>query len=148
MHRNTIQITIILVVRYLFVLLFVYAAVRKLLDFETFKIQIGDTVLLRAYASGIAWSLIILQLLTVVLLLFERTRRSGLYLSFILMSLFTVYILIILIFSKSIPCACSGIIPAMGWRAHLFFNTTLTFFAFLGILLEKKQTPRYIDNTT
>lgn len=148
MMRSTFASYFILVASYLFVVLFVYAAVRKVLDFETFRIQIGDTAMFRAYATGIAWSLIFFQLLTAALLLFRCARRIGLYLAFILMSLLTLYILFVLNFSQSIPCACSGIIPGMGWHAHLFLNTALTLIAFMGILLEKKHAAAAIQKTT
>ncbi len=43
------------VVAFLFILLFVYAAVRKVSDFETFTVQLAQSPLLSAYAGIIAW---------------------------------------------------------------------------------------------
>jgi len=49
--RGWIEATI----AYLFILLFVYASASKLLDFETFRIQLAQSPLLSAYAGIIAW---------------------------------------------------------------------------------------------
>src|SRR5690606_2317703 len=106
-------------------------------DVEIFKLQIGETAILKDHAANIAWGLIVLQLLTAAFLLLKFTRRIGFYLSFILMMLFTLYIFLILNFSINIPCACVGVITEMGWKVHIYFNLALTLMAFLGIILEK-----------
>lgn len=47
----------------LYVLLFVYAAVSKLLDFENFRVQLGQSPLLSAFAGLIAWMVPVIELL-------------------------------------------------------------------------------------
>ena len=39
----------------LFIILFMYAALTKLLDYEKFRVQIGQSPLLTAFAGWIAW---------------------------------------------------------------------------------------------
>jgi len=148
MNHSTLQSRFIIVARYLFVLLFVYAAVSKLLDFETFKVQIGEIEFMGAYATGIAWLLIGMQLFTAGLLLLTHTRRLGLYLSFALLCLFSSYTFSVLNFSSYVPCACAGIFPGMGWHFQLYFNIVLALIAFLTLFLEKKRTSRYLRHTT
>ncbi|MFA7615511.1 MAG: MauE/DoxX family redox-associated membrane protein [Weeksellaceae bacterium] len=107
---------------YLFVLLFVYAAVSKLIEFEDFQIQLAQSPLLSAYAGLVAPVIIAIELITVIFLSFRVTRLVGLYLSFSLMAAFTIYISLILNYSEFIPCSCGGILEDMGWTEHLVFN--------------------------
>lgn len=123
----------------LFILLFVYAAVSKLLDFETFQIQLGQTTLLRPVADWLPWAVVVTELLVASLLCFVKTRLLGLYMSLFLMILFTVYIVIILSFVANVPCSCGGVLQAMGWKIHLIFNGFLMVIALIGILIQRKQ---------
>ena len=80
------------VTSYLYILLFVYASLSKLLDFENFRVQLAQSPLLSAYAGLIAPSVILVELFIVLLLFLRKTRLIGLYGSFFLMVAFTVYI--------------------------------------------------------
>jgi len=124
---------------YLYVLLFVYAALSKLLDFENFQVQLAQSPLLSAYAGIIAPLVIFVELLIVLLLALKGTRLTGLYGSLFLMIAFTVYIYLILNYSDFIPCSCGGIIEKLGWREHLVFNITFALLALLAIVLTEKE---------
>lgn len=105
-----------------YILLFVYAAVSKLLDFENFEVQLGQSPLLSVFAWWISWIIPSLELLTVFLLILPRFRILGLFATLSLMTMFTVYIFIILHFSSFVPCSCGGILEKMSWNTHLIFN--------------------------
>ena len=126
-------------ISYLYVLLFVYTAISKLLDFENFGIELAQSPLLSAYAGLIAPSVIIVELLIVVLLCFKATRLIGLYASFFLMIAFTVYIYLILNYSDFIPCSCGGIIEELSWTEHLVFNLIFAALALIAIVLTEKE---------
>jgi len=117
-----------------FILLFTYAAVSKLLDFENFQVQIAQSPLLSAYAGLVSYAIIIIELLIVVLLAVRKWRLAGLYLSFGLMVAFTVYIYLILNYSDFVPCSCGGILEKMGWEEHMIFNVACVIFACLSIV--------------
>ena len=119
----------------LYVILFVYAAVSKLLDFENFRVQLGQSPLLSAFAGSIAWIVPILELLIAVLIVFKKCRLIGLFAAFSLMVMFTTYIYIILNYSSFVPCSCGGILEKMGWREHIFFNIVFMILAAAGILI-------------
>ena len=119
----------------LYVILFVYAALSKLLDFENFRVQLGQSPLLSAFAGSIAWIVPILELLIALLLVFKKCRLSGLFAAFSLMVMFTTYIYIILNYSSFVPCSCGGILEKMGWKEHLFFNFVFIMLAAAGILI-------------
>jgi len=123
----------------LYVLLFVYAAISKLLDFENFGIQLAQSPLLSAYAGLIAPSVIIAELLIALLLCFKGTRLTGLYASLFLMVAFTAYIYLILNYSDFIPCSCGGIIEKLGWTEHLVFNIGFAVLALAAIVFTEKE---------
>ena len=106
----------------LFILLFVFASISKLLEFNDFQTQLGQSPLLGAFAIPISYSVIALELITSVLLAFEKTRKWGLYLAYMLMVMFTTYIVIILNFTSFTPCSCGGVLESLGWTEHLIFN--------------------------
>jgi hypothetical protein len=65
-------------------------------------------------------------------------RSIGLYLSFALMTLFSVYILVITNYSSNVPCSCGGILEKMTWNQHLIFNLAFLVFAATTILADPK----------
>ncbi|MFC4478968.1 MauE/DoxX family redox-associated membrane protein [Flavobacterium chungangensis] len=122
----------------LYVLLFVYASVSKILDFESFQVQLGQSPLLSIYAGWMSWLVISLEILISILLLFPKTRGIGLWASFNLMVMFTVYIFIILHYSSFVPCSCGGILEKMTWQMHLAFNIVFVLLALIAIIFKKE----------
>ncbi len=120
--KSYLKKTTILISSYLFVFLFLYAAASKLLDFETFAVQLAQSPLLSAYAGFIAWAVPGIEITIALLLVFERFRLFALYAAFTLMVMFTAYIYIILNFSDFVPCSCGGVLEKLSWTQHLFFN--------------------------
>ncbi|WP_211362140.1 MauE/DoxX family redox-associated membrane protein [Aequorivita antarctica] len=124
----------------LFIVLFVYAAVSKLLDFETFTLQIAQSPFLGPYTGIIAWSVPSLEIIISLLLITSSFRNFGFYASFTLIVMFTAYIVIILNFSDFIPCSCGGIIEKLNWTQHLIFNIVFIVLAGTAILLSGNWT--------
>src|SRR5690606_28442399 len=127
----------------LFILLFVYAAVSKLIGFSNFPIQISQSPLLSVFATPIADGVVIGELLIAFILCFTRSRLIGLYLFLGFMTAFTVYIYLILNYSPFVPCSCGGILEKMGWTEHLWFNIITSIVA-AAILLHKNTTKQII----
>ncbi|HUH46751.1 MAG TPA: MauE/DoxX family redox-associated membrane protein, partial [Arenibacter sp.] len=119
----------------LFILLFVYAAMSKLLDFENFRVQLGQSPLLTAFAGWVAWGVPVVEILVAGMLFYPRLRLWALYAAFSLMVMFTAYIVIILNFSDFIPCSCGGVLEKLGWTEHLIFNLVFVAMAGIGIWL-------------
>ncbi|KPH14757.1 MauE/DoxX family redox-associated membrane protein [Chryseobacterium sp. ERMR1:04] len=135
---------------YFFILLFCYAAISKIMDFENFQVQIAQSPLLSTYAGLISYSTIIIELIIVIALSFSRTRLLGLYASLFLMAAFTIYIYLILNYSDFIPCSCGGILQNMNWTQHLTFNIICTIVLIVAITLSERKrsmrTSRLISN--
>ncbi len=131
--------TVIEIISALFVLLWCYAAVSKLLDYRTFKVQLGKSPLITEFAGFAAIAVPLSELTIAGLLLAglyrQRYRLWGLYLSLFLMTLFTAYIIAILNFSYYIPCSCGGILSSLGWTEHVIFNLVFVVLAIVGIIL-------------
>lgn len=109
-------------ISYFFILLFCYAGISKIMDFENFQVQISESPLLSAYAGFLPFAIIILELFIAGLLCYRKTRNTGLIGSFILMLIFTGYIFFIIHTSENLPCSCGGILEKMSWHQHLYFN--------------------------
>jgi len=130
-HNHRIVETISL----LFVVLFIYAATSKLWDFGQFKVQLGQSPILTAYADGVAWMVPGVEYLLALLLLLNGTRLAAFYGSLALMVMFTTYILLVLNFSDYIPCSCGGVLEDLGWTEHIVFNLFFVALAIIGIIL-------------
>jgi hypothetical protein len=123
----------------LFIILFVYAALTKLLDYEKFRVQIGQSPLLTAFAGWIAWMVPIAEILIAIMLVFIRLRLIGLYAAFSLMVMFTTYIICILTLSLYIPCSCGGVLEKLGWKEHLIFNIAFIILAAAAVLISYRK---------
>lgn len=123
-------------ISYLYILLFVYAAVSKFLDFENFQAQLGQSPLLSPFAHFVSTAVIVVELIIAVLLSIPRFRYFALWAAVALMSMFTTYIVIILNFSYFVPCSCGGILEKLGWTEHLIFNIVFLFLGITAILLQ------------
>lgn len=119
----------------LYILLFVYATVSKLLDFQNFQIQIGQSPLLSAFATEVSIGVPVIEFILVLLLLLPKYRLYGLYGSFSLMTMFSAYIYIILNFSSFTPCSCGGILEQMSWNQHLVFNLVFVLISAIAVIL-------------
>lgn len=136
MKRTTQKNIVIEIISALFVILFIYTGLNKLLDYGTFKFQMGRSPYLQEWSGFIAAILPTGELLVALALILPRTRLAGLYASFFLMSLFTGYIAIMLNFSYYLPCSCGGILQALSWQQHLVFNSIFTILAGTGVVLQ------------
>lgn len=123
------------IICYLYVLLFVYAAVSKLLDFENFRIQLGQSPMLSVFAGSVALLVPVLELFFSGLLLIPKWRLVGLFGAYTLMLMFTTYIYVILNYSSFVPCSCGGILEKLDWNSHMTFNLAYTILAIIGILI-------------
>lgn len=127
------------IVTFLYVLLFVYASVSKLLDYQKFSVQLGQSPMLTNYAKLLALSVPVVELIIACFLLLPKTRLIGLYAAYGLMVMFTTYIFIITMYDDYVPCSCGGILESMGWSGHLVFNMAFVLLAVIAIVVVVKQ---------
>jgi hypothetical protein len=123
----------------LFIFLFTYTAVNKLVSFASFRYNLSHSPWIGSYSSCIAVLIPFLELAIVVLLFIPKTKLAGLYASLCLMGIFSLYIGYALVSGSKLPCSCGGIIQRLSWQQHFWVNLVLTFMAVLAIHLSKIQ---------
>ena len=126
--------------RYLLIILWMYAALSKLLDYPLFIAQLNKQPIPKGWLSTLAVTIPMVEICAAILLAFQRTKTLGFKVSFILMSLFTLYVALAMarVFGH-IPCACAGIIGRMPWLPHLVFNIFFTIISYAGLYLHKHK---------
>jgi putative oxidoreductase len=133
----------------LLILLFLYASISKFLDFKTFIDQMNNQPLPNSWTPFLVWAIPLLEISISIALLFEYTRLIGLYVSLILMMVFTLYTGIVLLhFFPYIPCSCGGVIRKLTWTQHLILNLCYVSLSILGIILQHRKyfKPIFITN--
>jgi len=121
---------------FIFVTLFLYAGVSKLMDYISFKQQLETSPILAPISSITALGIPLLEISISLLLIVPSWQYKGLLCSCMLLSIFTVYIFFLLTINSHIPCNCGGIIESMSWKQHLVFN--IFFIALNGLLIRLK----------
>jgi hypothetical protein len=120
------------------IVLFLYTATNKLFKLEPFESVLSKSPLIGNNAAVIALAIPSIEIIVSACLFFSRTRRIGFYASFILMSLFTVYIAYMLLFASKLPCSCGGVLSQLTWKQHLVFNIFFMIISLMGIYLSKR----------
>ncbi len=122
-----------------FILLWVYAATAKLLEFEQSFVQLSQSPVFTSYASVLVWLVPGIEILLAVLLTLPKTRGLALIGSYLLMCMFTAYIVIILNYADYIPCSCGGILEELNWSQHLIFNVVCIILALMALIAAKPE---------
>ena len=130
--------TLIEIIMMLYVILFLYTGISKLMDYSLFKEQITTSPLLVPVAPYVAVLLPWIEFATAVLLFVPKWRLKGLYASLVLMVVFTGYVIGILLFNDKLPCSCGGILQDLSWKQHLVFNGLFIALAITAIILQKQ----------
>lgn len=135
--RKTIEIIVVIIAT-----LWLYAAVSKLINFSQFRDAMKKQPFGGALQNLLIYGLPPMEILTGMLLLTEKRKLTGLYISVILFTAFTIYILLIILkFFGHVPCSCGGLIGQMGWTFHFWFNLfflTLTGVSIITIIKRKE----------
>ncbi len=137
--RNSVKLEYIILelVCYLYILLFVYTATSKIIDFENFRIQLSQSIVISPFSNWLVLFIPILEFIIAIGLLIKKWRTPAFYAAFVLMVIFSTYIYIILNFIPDIPCSCGGVLDKMSWDDHLIFNLAFVLLALTAILLQK-----------
>ena len=130
---------IIEIISSLLILLFLYASVSKWLAFKSFVGDMNNQPFPNWMTPYLVWSIPTIEVLIVLLLIFDRTRLPGLYASLVLMSAFTIYTVAVLSHAfKYVPCSCGGVIRKLTWPQHLVLNLFFVGITVAGIILFKR----------
>lgn len=119
--------------------LFVLAAASKITYLDQFQAKLNDFSILSAFPALLAWLIPSVEIGIGMLLLFRKTRLSGLYASLTWFVLFTLYLSLVLNAHMPMPCACDGLWLSVGWHTQLLFNSACIFVAISALLLHTKM---------
>ena len=127
------------IIVYLFVLLFVYTAASKFMTYDKFSGVLHRSVLIGAYSSTIAWFVPAIEIVISILLIAPSTKKIGLIASLGLMTVFTIYLIYMINSGSKLSCSCGGIVSALSWRQHIWFNILFIILAIIGLKTYKKE---------
>ncbi len=124
----------------LLILLFTYTGFTKLFSPDAFRDTLFKQPFPHILSIPLTYIIPVAEVLTAGCLLFERTRKAGLFGAVSLLTVFTVYIAAILLhlFYRT-PCSCGGIFRHLSWGQHFWINLLLTGLAITALLQKKKQ---------
>lgn len=122
--------------------LFLYTSLSKLAGYEVFKNVLSVSPLLKPFAAIIVWLLPVTEIAIAVLLFIPDLREKGLSASVILLTLFTLYLGYMILFTPHLPCNCGGVLKSLTWPEHIVFNLLFILLSFTGILLYNKNRNR------
>jgi len=139
------QKVLIEIVSMLLVTLFLYAGIVKLMDYNVFKEQIAISPLLKPFTTVLTWFVPCLEFFVSLLLIIPRYRLRGLWSSLILMTMFTIYLIVISSINEDIPCRCGGAIEELTLKQHIIFNIMMIILTGIGIFLQSLLSKRNIN---
>ena len=128
------------IIVFLLVLLWVYTASSKLMEFHHFKAQMHNQTLPAWVEDLLIRTVPATEIVAAALLLYPKWRPAGFYLSAALMTLFTGYIgLVLANYFGRVPCSCGGVLRILNWPAHFIFNLFFLLLTILGIYLLNRE---------
>ena len=131
--------TIYLTISWLFIALFLYTAVSKLLAWQAFLGQVSESPLIGPHLARFAWTIPVVEISIAVILGLPRLRTAGLYASLSLMVGFTVYTIMLASSGPWLPCGCGGILESLPPSTHILLNLALSALALTGALLSRTR---------
>jgi hypothetical protein len=133
-------------VKFLLCCVFLYASIVKGMEFNHFTSEMKKSPLLEPFNTTVLAVLTLCaEIAAAVLLSFARTEKSGLYLSFFLMTLFSGYLSLLYFGYPNAPCSCGGILGTMPYPVHITFNFLLLALCGLAILAYPKKIDEAAD---
>lgn len=129
--------TILQLISGIIAMLFFYAALSKLIDYDKSVGEMRNQIFPIHIANLLTWFIPAIEIILAFILLFQSTRKIALWASFFLLTAFTLYIAIVMtgIFGR-VPCSCGGILKNMSYGTHLIFNLFFVSLAILGLAIE------------
>lgn len=112
-------------VSYLYAFLYMYTGYGKLMEVDVFIQGIHSIPYIGRFAELIGWGIPLSEILLAIALFIPSLQRAALYVSTLLMGVFTLYLAVMLIFAEEKMCHCGGVIESLGWTEHLIFNLIL-----------------------
>ena len=139
LSRKAHSAILVEIIAWLLAALFVYTAVSKVYDWQGTRLAMYNQVFPVWMADLLLYLLPLVEIILAILLLVPIWRNTGILVSVILMSLFTVYVAIVWLgFTDRVPCSCGGVLSSLDWGEHLVFNLGFLGIAVIGYWSHRK----------
>ncbi|RXK81679.1 MauE/DoxX family redox-associated membrane protein [Filimonas effusa] len=122
----------------LLILLFIYTGFSKLFDYDMTREQMAKSPFIFGWSGIVAWLVPVTEIIISIALYVKQLRVYAFHASVLLMSMFTSYVYAMLHFSYYLPCSCGGVLSALDWNTHLWFNIAFLVIAVVGSVVEIK----------
>lgn len=143
--RKEYRTPVFLFAVYFFIFLFLYTAADKIANQERFENVLSKSILIGPVSKYISWLVPVTEILIGIILLVPKSQKSGLLLSLLLMSIFTIYLGFMVFSGSQLPCHCGGIISRMTWTQHIWFNIACIVLAALALWKPNLNPPEPIS---
>lgn len=130
------------IIQFLLVLLFLYTGLSKLMNTKGLYDALQAVPFVKTYATLLSITLPVLEILIAILIIVPSTSKKALFGSLSLLSLFTIYLLWMVLTQKDLPCSCGGVIQQMTWKQHIHFNIVFITINVVAILIETSRKDR------
>jgi hypothetical protein len=127
------------------IILFFYAVVSQLIFHNTYSAQLNRVPFNSLFAAIIAWTLPVLQLTLIWLLWKPALRLTGLICSLAVVSMYTIYLFIMLPGGSRLACRCGELWQKASLEVNILFNLAVIVLAAFAIVLAgriKTNSPR------
>lgn len=136
-QRTFVQIATLVMV---FVL--VYTGLTKWIHFNHYSRSMLSQPLPHTLTNILIYLIPFIEIVAALLLIPNQTRQSGLWISSMLMTAFTAYVLYIRFSAwKDTTCPCGGLFSQLNWKQHTWVNSILTIIAITATLLNSNIFP-------
>jgi len=129
---------IISLISIILLLLWVPVSLDKLVHFQVFKAGLLRQPFSDSLGQVLVYTLLPLEIITALSLVYHRFRQVGFGLSSFLMAAFTGYIGVALLGAwEKLPCGCGSVISGMSWTQHFWFNLFFLVLSLWGYYLQR-----------
>jgi hypothetical protein len=125
--------SLVIALRFTCMALFLYTAYAKIIDHERFLNGLLRVHIINGFAVYVSYLVPVSEIIIALLILIPQTARLGLYAFVGLMTIFTGYIVSVLIWEQKLPCHCGGAIEKLSWVQHIWFNLAFILLALIAL---------------
>lgn len=120
------------------ILLFTYTGLDKIIRWEENQSAFRNQPIPIEVSEYLSVLIPMIELVLVVLLLFQETRWWGYLFSSQILVIFTTYIGLIWIGAfPRVPCSCAGILERLDWSTHFYLNLFFLLLNWIGLYQNK-----------
>jgi hypothetical protein len=137
---------IVHIIAIVFILLFLYTSIDKLINYKAFIEQFEQSPFLKHLPIWAAWLIPVGELAAALLLALKQWRLKGLYASLLIMIVFLAYVIGLSQLEFYAPCDCGGFINALPLNIHIMLNSLFIVLATIALLIEHQTQKSHTNN--